>query len=41
MPLVSVIIPVHRRPELLTRALESVAGQTFLDYEVIVVLQSG
>jgi glycosyltransferase involved in cell wall biosynthesis len=36
-PLVSVVIPTHNRPELLTRALESVYAQTFTDFEVIVV----
>lgn len=34
---VSIIIPTHNRPDLLVRALWSVYGQTFQDYEVIVV----
>src|SRR5882672_3883889 len=37
MPLVSVIIPTHNRPQLLKKALESVKAQTFTDYEIIVV----
>lgn len=37
MPKVSVIIPTHNRPELLTRALRSMYGQTFTDFEVLVV----
>lgn len=37
MPLVSVVIPTHNRPELLAEALASVNAQTFTDYEIIVV----
>ncbi|HKQ50073.1 MAG TPA: glycosyltransferase [Phycisphaerae bacterium] len=36
-PAVSIIIPTYNRPELLREALDSVAAQTFRDYEVIVV----
>ena len=37
MARISVVIPTCDRPELLTRALDSVRAQTFEDYEVIVV----
>lgn len=37
MPLVSVVIPTHNRPEMLREALESVKAQTFTDYEIIIV----
>jgi glycosyltransferase involved in cell wall biosynthesis len=37
MPLVSVVVPTHNRPEMLAQALASVQAQTFTDYEVIVV----
>jgi glycosyltransferase involved in cell wall biosynthesis len=37
VPLVSVIIPSHNRPEWLAAALASVRAQTFTDYEIIVV----
>ena len=36
-PLVSVVIPVFNRAALISRALDSVANQTFDDYEIIVV----
>ena len=36
-PLVSVIIPTYNRCAILERAIESVLGQTFTDYELIVV----
>jgi glycosyltransferase involved in cell wall biosynthesis len=36
-PMVSVIVPTYRRPELLKRAAASVLAQTFEDFEVIVV----
>ena len=36
-PLVSVIIPVYNRPELLVRSLQSVASQTIRDLEILVV----
>ena len=40
-PRVSVVIPTHHRPELLARALESVLQQTYTDFEVVVVDDSG
>jgi hypothetical protein len=40
-PLVSVIVPTYNRPELLIRALESIAEQSFQDYEIIVVNDAG
>ncbi len=36
-PAVSIVIPTFNRPDLLREALDSVAAQTFRDYEVIVV----
>ena len=36
-PLVSVIVPVHNRSELLGRALRSVASQSFSSFEIVVV----
>jgi glycosyltransferase involved in cell wall biosynthesis len=40
MPLISVIIPTHDRPDFLAEALASVRAQTFTDYEIIVVSDS-
>jgi len=37
MPLVSVVVPTHNRPEMLAETLASVQAQTFVDYEIIVV----
>jgi len=37
MPAVSVILPTHRRPQLLPRAVRSVLEQSFADLELIVV----
>jgi glycosyltransferase involved in cell wall biosynthesis len=37
MPTVSIIIPTHNRAKLVQEALRSVLGQTFQDYEVIIV----
>lgn len=36
-PRVSVVIPTHNRPDLLLEALQSVAGQSMDDWEVVVV----
>lgn len=41
IPKVSVIVTVFRRTEFLTEALQSVLGQTFQDFEVIVTDDSG
>jgi glycosyltransferase involved in cell wall biosynthesis len=38
MPSVSVVIPTLKRPELLERAVRSVLAQTFVDFEVIVII---
>jgi hypothetical protein len=40
-PLVSVIVPTYNRPELLARALESIAEQAFTDLEILVVNDGG
>jgi glycosyltransferase involved in cell wall biosynthesis len=37
MPLISVVVPTHNRPEMLAEALASVKAQTFTDYEIIVI----
>ncbi|MCA9306973.1 MAG: glycosyltransferase family 2 protein [Phycisphaerales bacterium] len=36
VPIVSVVVPTFRRPEMLARAVESVLGQEFRDFEVII-----
>ena len=36
-PTISVVIPTHNRPRMLTRALDSVLAQTFDQFEVVVV----
>ena len=36
-PLISVIIPSYNRFEYLLNALDSIKGQTFEDYEIIIV----
>ena len=40
-PAVSVIVPTHNRPEQLRETLESIAAQTFRDFEVLVVNDAG
>ncbi|HVR62165.1 MAG TPA: glycosyltransferase [Polyangia bacterium] len=40
-PLVSVIMPTFNRPDFLCRALDSLLGQTFADFEVVVVNDAG
>jgi GT2 family glycosyltransferase len=37
VPLVSVVVPTHNRPDMLSEALASVRAQTFTDYEIVVV----
>lgn len=41
VPKVSVIVPTYNRPDRLRTALESLAAQTFQDFEVIVVNDAG
>jgi glycosyltransferase involved in cell wall biosynthesis len=41
MARVTVVIPTYNRPDLLPRALRSVAGQTFRDVDVVVVNDGG
>ncbi len=41
MPKVSVVIPTCNRPELLKKAIQSVLNQTYDDFEIIVVDDSG
>lgn len=36
-PVISVVIPTHNRPEMLRRAVDSVHGQIFREWEVIIV----
>ena len=36
MPKVSVIIPTHNRPESLEKAVKSVLGQTYTDFEILI-----
>lgn len=38
LPLVSAVIPTRNRPELVTRAVRSVAGQTYRNMEIVVVV---
>lgn len=40
-PFFSVIVPTHRRPELLRRALSSVLGQSCRDFELVVIDDAG
>lgn len=41
IPTVSVIIPTYNRPDRLSRALKSVLGQTFRNFEIIVINDGG
>lgn len=41
IPLVSVIIPTYNRPDLLSRAIQSIINQTYLNVEIIVVNDGG
>lgn len=41
MPRVSVCIPTYNRPELLARSVESVFGQSFQDFEVVISFDAG
>ena len=40
-PLVSVIMPTHNRPQQLQRAVASILGQTYQDFEIIVINDAG
>lgn len=40
-PAVSVVVPTNNRPDMLVSALESIARQTFRDFEVVVVNDAG
>ena len=40
-PKVSVIVPTHNRPDMLTETLRSILDQTFRDFEIIVVNDAG
>jgi len=40
-PLVSVIVPTYNRPDMLINAVKSILGQTFSNYEIIVVNDGG
>jgi GT2 family glycosyltransferase/Tfp pilus assembly protein PilF/glycosyltransferase involved in cell wall biosynthesis len=40
-PLVSIIVPTYNRPDLLVQALESIIGQTFQNFEIIVINDGG
>jgi glycosyltransferase involved in cell wall biosynthesis len=41
IPKISVILPTYNRPKLLSNALESLATQTFQDFEVVIVNDGG
>ncbi len=41
MPLISIIVPTHNRPQLLQRALASIQQQSFSDFEAIIVNDAG
>lgn len=38
MPLVSIIVPTHDRPQMLKEAVDSALAQTFQDFEIVIVL---
>ncbi|MFQ5788761.1 MAG: glycosyltransferase family 2 protein, partial [Thermodesulfobacteriota bacterium] len=38
--LVSIIVPTHNRVDMLGRALESIKGQTYAEWEAIIVVNS-
>ena len=40
-PTVSIIVPTYNRPQMLDRALKSIEGQTYQDYEIIIVNDAG
>ena len=40
-PKVSVIVPTHNRPDMLTETLRSILAQTYRDFEIIVVNDAG
>ncbi|MGP8321261.1 MAG: glycosyltransferase, partial [Methanosarcinaceae archaeon] len=40
-PLVSVIVPTYNRPEMLTEAINSIRGQTYKNFEIVVVNDAG
>lgn len=40
-PVVTVVVPTYRRPDLLERALETVASQSFRDWELVIVDDNG
>ena len=40
-PLVTVIVPTHNRPDMLTRALRSIMAQTYPNIEIVVVNDAG
>ena len=39
--LFSIILPTHHRPQLLRRSLDSLCRQTFVDFELIIVDDTG
>lgn len=40
-PLFSIVLTTHKRPQTLTRALQSLLAQTFTDFEVVLVADEG
>jgi glycosyltransferase involved in cell wall biosynthesis/radical SAM superfamily enzyme YgiQ (UPF0313 family) len=41
LPIISVIVPTHNRPEMLKEAIQSILDQTFQDFEIIVINDAG